>query len=184
MNQNVEVLNAVYQNAQMAIDSIETLSKKVTDSNFRNDLHEQRKRYSEFANLAVEELEKYGARADDISAMSKLGLNAGINMNMMMNNHTGHLAEMMIQGTNMGVIELKKCRICMSLNAEISTVLKIICKSSKNKQYFLTLLLVFLCYAKYSIVNFVKNVLYKIRFILYQCVDIIVFHIWRDIFGY
>ena len=109
MNQNIEVLNAVYQNAQMAIDSIETLSKKVTDSNFRNDLHEQRKRYSEFANMAVEELEKYGARADDISTMSKLGLNASINMNMMMNNHTGHLAEMMIQGTNMGVIELKKC---------------------------------------------------------------------------
>ena len=110
MNQNIEVLNAVYQNAQMAIDSIETLSKKVTDSNFRNDLHEQRKRYSEFANMAVEELEKYGARADDISTMSKLGLNASINMNMMMNNHTGHLAEMMIQGTNMGVIELKKCK--------------------------------------------------------------------------
>lgn len=108
MNENVEMLNYIYQNSNMGKEAVEQILKEGEDIEFREVLKEQLNDYTNIVNSALELLYKEGKKAKDIDAMSKIASYIGIKMGTLKNDSSSHLAEMMIKGSTMGITDITK----------------------------------------------------------------------------
>ena len=113
MNDNARLLNFVYQNAQMGVDSIRQLMGIVENKELKEHLKAQFQGYEEFQDTARRMLEENGFDEKEISAFSKISTYLMINMQLLTDKSTTHIAEMMIQGSTMGVTKsLRTLRDC------------------------------------------------------------------------
>lgn len=103
-----QFLNAVYKNAKMGIDSLNTVIPMVTDTALAADLQTQLDNYNSTASAAAVKLNEHQLSVKDNSAMSKVGLWASVKMNMLTDTSASHIAESIIQGSNMGIIDMTK----------------------------------------------------------------------------
>lgn len=104
---NVELLNSIYQNAKMGSQNIAQLLPKIDDQKFQSTLMSQLSQYQNIANQAGKMLNDLNVSPKEC-IMDKLNSKAGITFNTLTNTSTSHIAEMMITGTTMGVIDLTK----------------------------------------------------------------------------
>lgn len=100
------LLSDVYRNVRMAEDSIINLMPKVTEEKLKNMLTVQISVYSAFSSRAAKELAEAGVKPEEENAMTKMGAKMGILMNTLKDSTQEHLAQMLIEGTTMGVGEL------------------------------------------------------------------------------
>jgi len=107
-NINVSVLNSVYRGALTGRDAISDLLPSTKDPTFISDLKAQQMQYVSICNEAAAKLRSMGAVPEDPSVIQKTGMKLGTKMNTMMNNETDHLAELMIKGSNMGIVNMTK----------------------------------------------------------------------------
>lgn len=105
---SAEFLNKVYQNAQMASESIAIVSQKVQDKNLLSDLNTQHQQYTAITSKATTELSNENQLPQEKSAMSQTMVWGGIQMNTMFDKSPDHIAEMMIQGSMMGIIDMTR----------------------------------------------------------------------------
>lgn len=108
MNGNAELLNFIYQNSQMGVDTIKQLIGITTDENFKKHLESQYKEYDEIHTAAKKALNEAGYDEKGISMMDKIKTYLMINMKTMLNNSPSHIAEMLLVGSNMGIINAIK----------------------------------------------------------------------------
>lgn len=108
MNGNAELLNFVYQNAQMGADTIEQLIEIVEDTSLSQQLHKQLGTYEEVRNAARKMLNANGYDEKGLSALEKIRTYLMINLQTLTDRSTSHIAEMLIIGSNMGVIQTIK----------------------------------------------------------------------------
>lgn len=108
MNENVELLNYIYQNSQMGVDTIEQLLDIVEDVAFKNQLQSQYNEYKEINETAKSLLNTKGYDEQGISTFKKIKSDLMINMQTLTDKSSSHVAEMMIIGSNMGVIDAIK----------------------------------------------------------------------------
>ena len=108
MNDNARLLNFVYQNAQMGVDSIRQLMGIVENKELKEHLKAQFQGYEEFQDTARRMLEENGFDEKEISAFSKISTYLMINMQLLTDKSTTHIAEMMIQGNTMGMTKSLK----------------------------------------------------------------------------
>ncbi len=108
MNERVEFLNYVYQNTQMGTETIDHLMKICEDEAFCKLLKSQHDEYAKLKAEAEMELGKEGKDAKEIGMMQKLTSYIMINVNTLTDKSPSHLAEMMIQGSTMGIIDITK----------------------------------------------------------------------------
>ena len=64
--------------------------------------------YRRFAKEASEKLGERGLKPKELPMTAKMGAKMGMVMNTMLDTTTSHLAEMMINGATMGIIDLEK----------------------------------------------------------------------------
>ncbi len=102
------LLEGIYKNARMGADALLSLMPKVADSNLRRDLTAQLDGYQGYANKAEAYLCEQGTRAKDAGLFQKVATKVGIGVNTLMDSDTSHLAEMVIEGSNMNVTESVK----------------------------------------------------------------------------
>lgn len=107
-SRTAEFLNKVYQNAQMASDSITTVSQKVQDKNLLSDLQTQHQQYTAISSKATTELAKSDELPTEKGVISQVATWSGIQMNTLMDKTPDHIAEMMIQGSVMGIIDMTR----------------------------------------------------------------------------
>ncbi len=107
-NRDVEFLNRIYQNAQMGGNSIQMVSEKVDEAGLLGDLRTQHEQYSSIASKATAELAKLQNLPKEKNPMAQVGLWSGVQMNTMVDKTPDHIAEMMIQGSMMGVIDMSR----------------------------------------------------------------------------
>ena len=125
MNDNARLLNFVYQNAQMGVDSIRQLMGIVENKELKEHLKTQFQGYEEFQNTARQMLEENGFDEKEISAFSKISTYLMINMQLLTDKSATHIAEMMIQGTNMGVIHaIKNLNECEDAEQDIRNLME------------------------------------------------------------
>ena len=105
---NTDFLNKVYQNAKMAEDSITYVTERAENSGLISDLKTQKKQYESISGKAAAELENMSEKPKDNSAMSKMGVKTGTVMNTLFDKTPDKIAEMMIQGSIMGVIDMTR----------------------------------------------------------------------------
>lgn len=107
-NRTVEFLNKVYKNAQMGEESITFLSEKIEDPMLMSDLQCQHKEYTDISDKAVDALSQQQALPQKQNPLSQIGLFAGVQMNTITDKSPNKIAEMIIQGSMMGVIDMTR----------------------------------------------------------------------------
>lgn len=108
MNQNVELLEFIYQNTQMGLLTIPRILEKTTDEELKTLLNAQLKEYEEINACAKEYLLTEDTKPKSVSEMAKMSSTMMTQMKTMMDSSPSNIAEMMIDGNTMGVIEIIK----------------------------------------------------------------------------
>ena len=117
---DLAVLNEISKIAKMGMDSISYLSPKVSDREMRKELVAIYSQYGNTQNQINQHFEKYGEIPDSTPLRNKMMSFVGSQFNTLRNRSNSHIAEIMIQGTLMGVIECQKILNC-KLDVQKST---------------------------------------------------------------
>lgn len=102
----VTVLNNVIKNVTMAFDSVNAVIPYVKNERFEELLDGQAEKYHEFIMRGRTLAEDMNVELEPGGRLSQSWASLMIKMKLMMNNSTSRIAEMMIQGTTMGIIDL------------------------------------------------------------------------------
>lgn len=108
MNDKEKLLTAVLQNSEMGTSAIRQIFPSVSDSSLRTELRHQLSEYEKQHNNVCRQMQLLHMKGKPISPMAKAMSSVGIAMKAATDNSSQHLAEMLIQGTNMGIIEINK----------------------------------------------------------------------------
>lgn len=108
MNGNAELLNFIYQNSEMGIEALEKLISISKDDKFKQCLQSQLKEYKIINNKVIEKLNENGYDEKGIKTFTKIQSYIMINIQTMMDKTSSHISEMLITGSNMGVIDAIK----------------------------------------------------------------------------
>lgn len=107
-NVDLDLLEKTYQNASIGITAIEAVLDKAANVQFNNDLHKQLQDYRELADKSKQELVKNGAQVKDKPFYDKMMMKGNVKMNTMINSSDSHIAQMVIQGSTMGVTQMTR----------------------------------------------------------------------------
>lgn len=108
MNGNAELLNFVYQNSQMGINTIEQLLEIAKDNTFKEHLKKQLEGYLDIHKTAKSMLNENGYDEKGVRSLEKLKTYLMINIQTLSNKTASHISEMMISGSTMGVTDALK----------------------------------------------------------------------------
>lgn len=108
MNANVELLNYIHQNAEMGQDSINRLLEIVDNGDFKNMLRHQFKEYKHVFDESEIMLNDFNKDAKSVGKMPKMATYIMINMKTLTDKSPDHIAEMLIQGSIMGIIQITR----------------------------------------------------------------------------
>ena len=106
--QTEEVLAEIYRNAQLALQSIADILPQVDDEEVKAELSAQHEEYEKFSAKAAMLAKDKGLEVKDPGMFKKMMMWGSIKMNSMMDNSRAHIADMMLQGTLMGITALRK----------------------------------------------------------------------------
>lgn len=102
----VNVLDELHKGACMGIDAIHFILEKVQDKKLHKLLEKQYKEYEKIANEICELYPEYSdKKLHETSAMNKFMTWCGISMKTMNDQSDSNITELLLQGTNMGIIE-------------------------------------------------------------------------------
>ena len=124
-NEEINVLDELSKGACMGRDAIHFIMAKVEDENLKKELDRQYREYKEIS----EEINKiYPEYSEDephkTSAMNKMMTWYGIEMKTLMDSSTSKIAELLMQGTNMGIIEGRRLLNDKNTDEEINKLVE------------------------------------------------------------
>ncbi len=105
MNGNAELLNFVYQNAQMGVNTMKQIIDLIEEGALKEYLRKQLAGYEEFQQKARKMLNENGCDEKEIGMLDRLKTYLMINVQTMMDRGEDHIAKMLITGSNMGIVE-------------------------------------------------------------------------------
>ncbi len=108
MEKTPELLCYIYKNVKMGSDAIVDLLPKVKDTGFRTALTNQLSGYEKIADEAEKQLTPMGIKPMEEPMIKKMMTKMGIAMNTMTDTSVGHMAEMLIKGSTMGITDMTK----------------------------------------------------------------------------
>lgn len=98
-----EMLEKIYKNMKMGSDSMVNLMSAAKDSEFKSLMTAQLDGYEKFASQARTRLLEVDGDPKEENVMTKMWASVGMKMNTMMDSTTSHIAEMIIEGSTMGM---------------------------------------------------------------------------------
>lgn len=105
-NQNLNILDEVNKGATMGMDAISYVSEKVKDNDFKQVLDTEYNKYKNISDRVNDLYSNYSSKEPhETNAMNKMMTWYGIQMKTMMDDTTSKISELLMQGTNMGIIE-------------------------------------------------------------------------------
>lgn len=105
-NQNLNILDEVNKGATMGMDAISYVSEKVEDNDFKQVLDIEYNKYKDISNRVNNLYDNYSNKEPhETNAMNKMMTWYSIQMKTMADDSTSKLSELLMQGTNMGIIE-------------------------------------------------------------------------------
>ena len=124
MDINKKVLNEVSKGAKMGMDAIKFVSDKVSDSRFQRVLNVEYLKYKEIFNRVGNIYHNYDLTDDpqETNIMNKAMTWYGIQMNTMTDKSNSNISELLLQGTNMGIIEGRKIINNKNLDKKVNDV--------------------------------------------------------------
>ena len=105
-NQNLNILDEVNKGATMGMEAISVISEKVQDHTFKKVLDVEYNKYKDISRRVNDLYSNYSSKEPhEINAMNKMMTWYGIQMRTITDDTTSKLSELLMQGTNMGIIE-------------------------------------------------------------------------------
>ena len=103
--ENTEIINEIHKGAKMGMESIGHIADKTQDMNFKKVLITQYNEYKHIYDSSKLLLSQNGGTPEDIPPMQNMMTWMGIEMNTLKNTSNNKLADLLIQGINMGIIK-------------------------------------------------------------------------------
>ena len=116
---DVEILDELSKSCQLAMSNISFLSTKSIQKNIKKELVSIYSGYTDILSQINKNFESLGEIPSNVSPSLKMFGLCSINLNTKIDKSSSHIAEIMIQGLNMGIIKCQKL-----LNSSNSTIIK------------------------------------------------------------
>ena len=121
----VNVLDELNKGACMGMDAINFIIDKVEDKDLKKELKIQYSKYKDISDKICEIYPEYSEKKPhETSTMNKVMTWYGIEMKTMMDDTTSKLAELLMQGTNMGIIEGRRLLNQKDIDKEIHSLVQ------------------------------------------------------------
>ena len=105
-NQNLNILDEVNKGATMGMNAISFVSDKAKDSDFKHVLDVEYNKYEDISKRVNNLYSNYSSKEPhETNTMTKMMTWYGIQMKTITDSTTSKLSELLMQGTNMGIIE-------------------------------------------------------------------------------
>lgn len=104
-NNDLDVLNEVHKGAKMGMDAISYMEDKIDNNGFKKEVKAQYNDYKIIAEKVEMLTTEKTWKLDDVPPKDKAIEWTSVKMQTAMDDSTSHMAEMLIQGTVMGIIE-------------------------------------------------------------------------------
>lgn len=99
------ILNEINKGIKMGMDSISNITDKVQDNEFKDLLLYEYDRYNSILNRVNSELKNYDDIPKEVPPMQKVMGYMDVEFSTLTDKSNSKIAEMMLKGTNMGIIE-------------------------------------------------------------------------------
>ena len=106
---NLDTINEIYKNASVALLSISNVLPETDVYDLKKELQEQYDCYEKLLGEITAYMAEKGYEAKELGGVKKMFMSSGIKMNTALDNTEGHIAQLMVKGTVMGITEL--CRL-------------------------------------------------------------------------
>ena len=105
-NENLNILDEVNKGATMGMNAISFVSDKVSDAKFKQVLDTEYNKYRDISRRVHQLYNNYTDKEPhETNAMNKMMTWYGIQLKTMTDSTNSKLSELLMQGTNMGIIE-------------------------------------------------------------------------------
>ena len=105
---NLKILKEIHKATKMGMNSISFVSEKLDDNKLKDNLSFQYTQYGQVMDRVNKLYENYGEIPENKNVMNTIMGWTGVQMNTINDKTSSHIAEMMIEGTTMGIIEGRK----------------------------------------------------------------------------
>lgn len=105
----MKVYREMVRNTVMGIQAIDNVLPYVEDSALIKTMREQKELLQQYCNAAKNELTKDEVEDAEGSKLGKTMLKASASFSAMLNRDKTHIAEMLIEGYEMGIVSMQKC---------------------------------------------------------------------------
>jgi hypothetical protein len=102
-----EILSEIYRNCQLALESISDILPEIEDDEIKAEIKREYEEYEKICGKAACLAKNKALDLKEPNPMKKAMMWGSIKMNTLADNSTAHIADMMIQGTIMGITSLK-----------------------------------------------------------------------------
>lgn len=128
-----ELLNHIYQTAEMGCSGIRSVIKYAGEPQLRNTLHSQLSEYREIQASAENMLKQRGRKAKGIPKIAKLSSESMAAMKTRIDHSATKIAEMMIQGSTMGVTKsIRTMRDCSLHDSAVESLANKLLKTEER----------------------------------------------------
>lgn len=107
-SQEINVYREIQKSTEMSMKAIEIISDKVYDDQLALQISRQGLKYSEIHDRACSKLLQYRTEPVQPNRLTELMLSGAIHYNTLLNTSTGHIAELMIKGSNQGILSMNR----------------------------------------------------------------------------
>lgn len=103
-----EVVLKLYQNLDMGVIGIESIEDKIDSRDLSKTILNQKKEYDKLKSEMISLCKKYEVEDKELGVFVKMNSDLMSNMKTMMDSSDSHIAKMMIEGTNKGLVQLEE----------------------------------------------------------------------------
>ncbi len=107
-NENTELLSGIYKLSKTGMEATKAVIQKTQSSPLRDELEEQYNDYSKASSKSEQQLVAEGVMPKDLDIFTKAMMWGSIKMHTLNEVSPEHIAEIMINGTTMGIVDLTK----------------------------------------------------------------------------
>lgn len=142
MKENINALDEINKGANMGVDAINFIIEKTTDDEFKKTLQIEKDNYKVISNKINEIYPEYNSKKTphEPNTIDKIMTWYGTEMKTFLDKSNSKIAELLIKGTSMGIIEGKRILNNKEVDKKIEKIIKEYIKMQENsieklKQY-------------------------------------------------
>lgn len=122
-SENINALDEIHKGACMGIDALDFVLEKVEDNDLKNVLETQYKNYQDIAQEIEKIYPKYNNdEPHKTNVMNKVMTWYGVEMKTLTDHSNSKIAELLLTGVNMGIIEGRKILNKKVINDEVNSI--------------------------------------------------------------